>query len=91
MTCKVTFAPRFVILSINVEGLFYAAYCTTLVLWDRKASNTIESTNVKGDSNAPTDAKRDGVRKYNPRFDDVRIALFFFFFFVQGTFFGTGK
>jgi len=49
----------------------------------RKASNTIESTNLKGDSNALTDAKRDGVRKYKPRLEDVRIALFFLFFLFR--------
>jgi hypothetical protein len=72
------FAPCFVILSISVEGLFYVAYTTTLVLW-------IEV------EDAVQQRPRDKARKaYRFQADDLRVALIFLFF-VQVAFFGTGK
>ncbi|KLO19216.1 PigN-domain-containing protein [Schizopora paradoxa] len=92
-TLFLTFAPCFVILSINAEGLFYAAYCTTLILWIevessvRSASKVSTETKTKIEGNTTVGNQ---VRKYRPRLDDVRVALFFLFF-VQVAFFGTGN
>ena len=73
------FAPLFVILSISVEGLFYASYALTIYLWTivepRFAKSSIASS-------------KDGYRHL--QLDDLRIAIFFLFF-TQVAFFGTGK
>ena len=74
-----TFGPCFVILSISVEGLFYLAYSTTLVLWIK-----VEAALRRDDSIVHR------MQAYQFRADDTRIALFFLFF-VQVAFFGTGK
>ncbi len=73
-----TFAPCFVILSISAEGLFYAAYCATLVVW------------IEVETKLRPQTLKDRAQPYVPSKDDVRIALFFLFF-VQVAFFGTGK
>ncbi|KAG2070141.1 PigN-domain-containing protein [Suillus decipiens] len=74
------FGVCFVILSISVEGLFYAAFTCNLLLWIE-----VETT-VHPD--------RHGAALQNQGYefhtDDIRIALFFLFF-VQVAFFGAGN
>jgi phosphatidylinositol glycan class N len=74
------FGTCFVILSISVEGLFYLALSATLALW-------IEMEAVLRTSSTTNSAE---TKSYTFRADDLRIALFFLFF-VQTSFFGTGK
>ena len=74
------FGVCFVILSISVEGLFYAAFTCNLLLW-------IEVEVLVRSQGAEAIPSEQG---YKFRTDDIRIALFFLFF-VQVAFFGTGK
>ncbi|KAJ7617900.1 Phosphatidylinositolglycan class N-domain-containing protein [Roridomyces roridus] len=74
------FGPCFVFLAISVEGLFYVAYCLTLVGW-------IEVERALGDGGDLIPSAMT-TPKVSP--DDLRIALFFLFF-TQIGFFGTGK
>ncbi|KAF7307451.1 PigN domain-containing protein [Mycena indigotica] len=77
------FGPAFVLLSISVEGLFYAAYATTLVCW-------IDAERAQRASQLDSIKKSRNFQQYRFQPDDVRIALFFLFF-VQVGFFGTGN
>lgn len=104
LTLFLAFAPCFVILSICAEGLFYVAYCATLLVWVevetavRKAQeesythDVQRKADVRQEDTVKTDEDKGKSRKggYRIRVDDVRIALFFLFF-VQVAFFGTGK
>ena len=106
LTLFLAFAPCFVILSICAEGLFYVAYCATLLVWIeveaavRAAQNASRTQagqpDANGNGETKTVAKTGGDKGkgqkggYRMRVDDVRIALFFLFF-VQVAFFGTGK
>ncbi|OAX38080.1 PigN-domain-containing protein [Rhizopogon vinicolor AM-OR11-026] len=74
------FGVCFVILSISVEGLFYAAFTCNLLLW-------IEVEAAVRLNGAGAVSSKQG---YEFRTDDIRIALFFLFF-VQVAFFGTGN
>lgn len=74
------FGVCFVILSISVEGLFYAAFTCNLLLWI-EVEATVQS------NRAGTASQNQG---YEFHTDDIRIALFFLFF-VQVAFFGTGN
>lgn len=74
------FGVCFVILSISVEGLFYAAFTCNLLLWI-EVEATVQS------NRAETTSQNQG---YEFHTDDIRIALFFLFF-VQVAFFGTGN
>jgi phosphatidylinositol glycan class N len=74
------FGVCFVILSISVEGLFYAAFTCNLLLWI-EVEATVRSTGTGAISSE---------QGYRFRTDDIRIALFFLFF-VQVAFFGIGK
>ncbi|KAF8165903.1 Phosphatidylinositolglycan class N-domain-containing protein [Crassisporium funariophilum] len=90
------FGPCFVILSISVEGLFYAAYSVTLVAWIEveRAVRSSHAVQVqvpelaKADELHKTPTLPSAVYRFCP--DDLRIALFFLFF-VQIGFFGTGN
>ncbi|KAF7302943.1 PigN domain-containing protein [Mycena kentingensis (nom. inval.)] len=77
------FGPSFVLLSISVEGLFYAAYAATLVSW-------IEVERALRAARLPRIKKSKNLQQYRFQADDIRIALFFLFF-VQVGFFGTGN
>lgn len=79
------FSVCFVILSISVEGLFYAAYSVTLYVWTEVEVAVRRARTDKSESES---GERD--RAYVPQADDLRIAVFFLFF-VQVGFFGTGK
>ncbi|KAG1751768.1 Phosphatidylinositolglycan class N-domain-containing protein [Suillus lakei] len=74
------FGVCFIILSISVEGLFYAAFTCNLLLWI-EVEATVQSNRVVAASQN---------QGYEFRTDDIRIALFFLFF-VQVAFFGTGN
>jgi GPI ethanolamine phosphate transferase 1 len=87
LTFFLAFTVCFVILSISVEGLFYLAYSAAVTLWIEveavlRNASTVALTKGKG-------KEKERVR-YQPRADDLRIALFFLFF-NQVAFFGTGK
>ena len=81
------FSACFVILSISVEGLFFLSYSALLVVWvEIEAAVRIRSS-PSGDGKTAEAGPTGG---YQPRADDLRIALFFLFF-VQVAFFGTGN
>ena len=98
------FSACFVILSISVEGLFFLSYSALLVVWVEvevairpSTSRTDKPTEVPAEGRGGTsgvamagETKARVVAKYQPRTDDLRIALFFLFF-VQVAFFGTGN
>ncbi|KAG2135363.1 Phosphatidylinositolglycan class N-domain-containing protein [Suillus bovinus] len=75
------FGVCFVILSISVEGLFYAAFTCNLLLW-------IEVEAIVQSKRASAASQNQGCYEFQT--DDIRIALFFLFF-VQVAFFGTGN
>lgn len=90
-----TFAPSFVILTISYEGLFYSAYCITLLTWVR-----IEHYGQKFFTTPPKKDNAEGTTKphatsfaspFRPlKLSDARVALFFFVL-LQSAFFSTGN
>jgi phosphatidylinositol glycan class N len=74
------FGVGYIILSVSVEALFYAAFTCNLLLWIE-----VEATVRLNEAGA--DSSKQGCEL---RTDDIRIALFFLFF-VQVAYFGTGK
>ncbi|KAJ5225445.1 GPI ethanolamine phosphate transferase 1 [Penicillium chermesinum] len=104
MVIFLTFSPTFIILTISWEGLFYFAFCMTLVTWVRlehaiyvhmagvyaKSSPTNNGSIEKPAPSAT--AKVDGeTYKYRAlTVSDARVALFFFFL-LQSAFFSTGN
>ncbi|KAI5122738.1 hypothetical protein M0805_009823 [Coniferiporia weirii] len=106
LTLFLAFAPCFVILAICAEGMFYLAYCATLVVWVEVETVVRHAREAKEYAYGGTAVRtieiqevdrmkgRNGeaanTQEYTPRADDVRIALFFLFF-VQVAFFGTGN
>ncbi|OJA12464.1 hypothetical protein AZE42_10509 [Rhizopogon vesiculosus] len=74
------FGVSFVILSISVEGLFYAAFTCNLLLWIEVEA----AVRLNGPGGVSS------KQGYEFRTDDIRIALFFLFF-VQVAFFGSGN
>ena len=88
LTLFLAFAPCFIILSICAEGLFYVSYCAALYVW---VEVECVLRPVKASAEGKDSFKKETVDSvYQPRTDDIRIALFFLFF-VQIAFFGTGK
>ncbi|KAI6115533.1 Phosphatidylinositolglycan class N-domain-containing protein [Pisolithus croceorrhizus] len=81
------FAVCFVVLSINVEGLFYSAYACNLLLWIE--IETLVRTPDTSNRNGSVADQQSSIF-YRFRVDDIRIALFFSFY-VQVAFFGTGN
>ncbi|OAP60021.1 hypothetical protein AYL99_05023 [Fonsecaea erecta] len=95
-----TFAPSFVLLTISYEGLFYFAFCFTLLTWVRlehaiqlhestdsvPSANgiTITSTSQKSENLHPDQTFR------TLALPDLRRALFVLFF-LQSAFFSTGN
>ncbi|KAG2013076.1 GPI ethanolamine phosphate transferase 1 [Coprinopsis cinerea AmutBmut pab1-1] len=80
------FGPAFVILSISVEGMFYASFTACLLAWldvERRLRQRPEGSQEGS-------AKSTALSSYRFQPDDLRIALFFLFF-VQIGFFGTGN
>jgi GPI ethanolamine phosphate transferase 1 len=89
-----SFAPLFVILSISVEGLFYAAFAVTLHAWTN-VERLLHDHQLSTHACAAVTLNKDAIRIQKEKWrdlqlDDVRIAVFFLFF-VQVAFFGTGK
>ena len=85
-----TFSPSFIILTISYEGLFYFAFCTTLVTWVRLEHRIgfFSTAEVTGREQRPGST---GINRYRSLFlSDFRIALFFFFL-LQSAFFSTGN
>ncbi|KAJ8585647.1 PigN-domain-containing protein [Rhizopogon salebrosus TDB-379] len=74
------FGVGYIILSVSVEALFYAAFTCNLLLW-------IEVEATVRLSEAGVDSSKQGCELCT---DDIRIALFFLFF-VQVAYFGTGN
>ncbi|KAH8681402.1 GPI ethanolamine phosphate transferase-like protein [Xylariales sp. PMI_506] len=94
-----TFAPTFVILCISYEGLFYFAYCITLLTWVRLEHHG----QIFKNSLTPTASTKEVVNgsaqstvsaissKFRPlALSDARVALFFFVL-LQSAFFSTGN
>ncbi|ATY60766.1 ATP release [Cordyceps militaris] len=88
MLIFLTCSPTFVILTISYEGLFYVAFCITLVAWVRLEY----SIEVSGRSSSTKDVtiERDGLQFRALRLSDARIALFFLAL-LQSAFFSTGN
>jgi GPI ethanolamine phosphate transferase 1 len=87
-TLYLGFCVCFVILSISVEGYFFAVYSATLYLWTyvEAALHASRSRQSAAQTRLMTKGSQDGQVSA----DDIRIAVFFLFF-VQLAFFGTGK
>ncbi|KAM3501598.1 hypothetical protein MY10362_005421 [Beauveria mimosiformis] len=88
MLIFLTCSPTFVILTISYEGLFYVAFCITLVAWVR-LEYCVE---ISGRSSSAAEAQieRDGMQLRPLRLSDARIALFFLAL-LQSAFFSTGN
>ncbi|ORY63093.1 GPI ethanolamine phosphate transferase 1 [Pseudomassariella vexata] len=95
MVIFLTFAPTFVILTISYEGLFYFAYCVTLLAWVRlehysqlfrKANSQTQETN----GSAKTTLAKVTSHFRPLALSDARVALFFFVL-LQSAFFSTGN
>jgi GPI ethanolamine phosphate transferase 1 len=93
-----TFSPSFVILTISYEGLFYFAFCITLITWVRLEHRIYTFCNPKplttkpSTSKTSTDAQSSKpLSQYRPlTLADARVSLFFFFL-LQSAFFSTGN
>lgn len=103
MVVFLTFAPTFVILTISYEGLFYLAYCATLLTWIRLEHEVFVFTNKKTPSQIQPNGN--GVKTVSPKtstttttspvfrpltLPDARIALFFFVL-LQSAFFSASN
>ena len=85
-----TFSPLFVILTISFEGLFYVAFCITLVCWIRLEHRIDWYLKRRPDRTVNTTGSiKDGEYRALT-LSDARIALFFLFF-IQSAFFSTGN
>ncbi|KAG6196906.1 Glycosyl phosphatidyl inositol anchor synthesis [Claviceps purpurea] len=89
-----TCAPTFVILAISYEGLFYAVFSVTLLVWVRLEFATeqfIRETRHPGvGANLETKKSSDSDPFRMLRLSDARIALFFLAL-LQSAFFSTGN
>ncbi|ETV66861.1 hypothetical protein, variant [Aphanomyces astaci] len=72
-------APVFVLLSISYEVFFYAAFCTTLLLWIRLETSTVAPRHTRQHSTGLA---------VTP--EDIRLALWYLIFFKL-SFFATGN
>jgi GPI ethanolamine phosphate transferase 1 len=98
-----TFSPSFVLLTISYEGLFYLAFCFTLLAWVRlehaiQLHSTKPSISGSPSTNGVTiTSTSTGSVNLHPEqtfrtlaLPDLRRALFFLFF-LQSAFFSTGN
>lgn len=101
-----TFSPIFVLLTISYEGLFYFAFCTTLITWVRLEHHIHAYTKSEPVDSSPAElvtpiqpamtASKNRLKALETgnyralTLSDARIALFFFFL-LQSAFFGTGN
>ena len=102
-----TFSPTFVILTISYEGLFYLAFCITLVAWVRMEHHVYSLTlNQRPVSPLPTPKPLDKAlsdvaaqlssdeyagHQYRALTLADSRTALFFFFFLQSAFFSTGN
>ena len=97
------FAPSFVLLTISYEGLFYFAFCTTLITWIRlehsiftytkttASAPTSKGTTPNGNlAQVPPTSISPATTYRSLTLSDARIALFFLFL-LQSAFFSTGN
>src|ERR1044072_1887808 len=94
-----TCAPTFVLLTISYEGLFYVAFCVTLVVWVRLEHQMFissEAGQAAPQSNGAASGAASTLRKERKSvyrtlaLSDARVALFFFVL-LQSAFFSTGN
>ncbi|OAA80810.1 ATP release protein [Akanthomyces lecanii RCEF 1005] len=90
MLIFLTCSPTFVILTISYEGLFYVAFCITLVAWVRLEYSVEVSRRTSPNTKDAAKIERDGLQFRALRLSDARIALFFLAL-LQSAFFGTGN
>ncbi|KIY00641.1 uncharacterized protein Z520_03304 [Fonsecaea multimorphosa CBS 102226] len=102
-----TFSPSFVLLTISYEGLFYFAFCFTLLTWVRlehaiQRHEPFQSRGASHDSVAPPNgititSKSQKSENLHPEQTFRTLALtdlrraLFFLFFLQSAFFSTGN
>jgi GPI ethanolamine phosphate transferase 1 len=90
------FAPSFVLLTISYEGLFYFAFCTTLMTWVRLEHSIYVYNKVTSEqsppatSNVPASTASPASVYRTLTLSDARISLFFLFL-LQSAFFSTGN
>ncbi|KAG5921512.1 Glycosyl phosphatidyl inositol anchor synthesis [Claviceps africana] len=89
-----TFAPTFVILTISYEGLFYAVFSVTLLVWvhlEYAMEQCIrETSHLDAGANIRTQDCSGPFPYRTLRLSDARIALFFLVL-LQSAFFSTGN
>ena len=93
-----TFSPSFIILTISYEGLFYFAFCITLIIWVRLEHRiyTFNTNPSITSTTSPTPPTTDTLSskplsQHRPlTLSDARISLIFFFL-LQSAFFSTGN
>lgn len=100
-----TFSPSFILLTISYEGLFYFAFCFTLLAWVRlehalqvhQASQQTSSTAMASANGVAITSTSSASTNLHPEttfrtlaLPDFRRALFFLFF-LQSGFFSTGN
>lgn len=90
MLIFLTCSPSFVILTISYEGLFYVAFCITLVAWVRLEYSVEVSGRSALKNKEEVKIVRDGLQYRALRLSDARIALFFLVL-IQSAFFSTGN
>ena len=90
------FSPSFVLLTISYEGLFYFAFCTTLMTWVR-LEHSIYVFNQSASESPPPATSAISATSTSPAsvyrtlaLSDARVALFFLFL-LQSAFFSTGN
>ena len=87
------FSPSFVLLTISYEGLFYFAFCTTIMTWVRLEHSIYVFNQSASESSASaisaTSASPASVYR-TLTLSDARVALFFLFL-LQSAFFSTGN
>jgi phosphatidylinositol glycan class N len=97
MVIFLTFSPTFIILTISYEGLFYFAFCVTLLTWVRvehrvhkltTAEPVLQSKEKPNTQVTPPSMISSPFRSLT--LSDVRVSLFFLAL-IQSAFFSTGN